>query len=205
MKPNGADRGLRAAVEELLRRYPNGIFPIVGAGDPVLRNPVQPYAGQLGDLLDATLDAMRRTMLDAPGVGLAANQIGLPLALAVMWDPGTDTSDPRERSPFACRAVINPTYQVVPSPDTGLVESRTFYEGCLSVPGYQAEVTRHRAVRFRGTDQDGTEFDEVLVGWPARIAQHETDHLAATLYVDKADLRTLATNQWLAAARSLPS
>jgi peptide deformylase len=82
--------------------------------------------------------------------------------------------------------LVNPAYQPVGG------ERAAFDEGCLSVPGYQAVVARCRTVRLTGSDERGTPFDEVLVGWPARIVQHETDHLAGTLYLDKADLRTLA-------------
>ena len=60
------------------------------------------------------------------------------------------------------------------------------------MPGYAAVVARHRGVHLVGHDERGVALDEELVGWPARIVQHETDHLGGTLYVDKADLRTLA-------------
>ncbi|GAA2243305.1 peptide deformylase [Rarobacter faecitabidus] len=189
---------VRKQVESLLRASADGILPIVRAGDPVLRERTEPYHGQLGDLLDAFLDAMRRTMLDAPGVGLAANQVGVALQIAVIWDPGGPKNDPRERPALPHRTIINPAYEHVSSPDTGELEVRSFHEGCLSVPGYQAEVARMRAVRLRCLDEAGAAIDEVLVGWPARIVQHETDHVGGGLYLDKADLRSLATNEWLA-------
>ncbi len=190
------DPALCRAVEDLLRQHPTGILPIVKAGHPVLRAVTTPYQGQLGDLLPDLLEYMRRTMLDAPGVGLAANQIGLGLALAVVWDPGTDDpDDPRERVAVPHRTILNPRYEAVAAPDSGEVEGRAFYEGCLSVPGYQAVVNRARAVRLIGQDEHGEPLDEVLVGWPARIVQHETDHLGGMLYLDRADLRSLAATE----------
>lgn len=187
------DKTLRRRVEKLLRDNPDGILPIVLAGDPVLREPTREYNGELGALFGTLLEAMRRTMLDAPGVGLAANQIGLPIAVAVLWNPpATSPDDPMERTALPHRTIVNPRYEHVVAPDADGLETRTFYEGCLSVPGYQAEVERFRAVRLIAQDEAGAPIDEVLTGWPARIVQHETDHLGGGLYIDKADLRTLA-------------
>ncbi len=185
----GEDASLRAHVGELLARFDDGVLPIVQAGHPVLRTPAVPYAGQLGDLLAPLLAAMRRTMHAAPGVGLAAPQVGIGLALAVVEDPGpgaTDEDD-RERSPLPFRVLVNPRYEAVGD------ARRTFAEGCLSVHGWQAERTRAHRVRLSGEDETGAPLDEVLTGWPARIVQHETDHLRGELYLDGADLRTLAS------------
>jgi peptide deformylase len=185
---------LRAHVQTLLDQNPEGVLPLIQAGDPVLRVGTQQYDGQLGDLLPDLLHAMHLTMLDAPGVGVAAPQVNVPLAIAVMWDPGTDDpDDTRERVPFEYRVVINPRYEPVGD------EKVSYFEGCLSVNGYQAVVARYRTVRFTGIDEHGDSFDEILTGWPARIAQHETDHLNGTLYIDKADIRSLTTTENLIA------
>ncbi|PFG36327.1 peptide deformylase [Flavimobilis soli] len=181
---------LRAAVAALLDRHPDGVLPIVQAGHPVLRTVSARYTGQLGDVLPRLLDAMVTTMHAAPGVGLAAPQIGVGLAIAVLEDPGLpagweQTADARERAPLALRTIINPTYDAVGD------ERRSFYEGCLSVEGYQAVVTRPRTVRLRAQDENGAAVDETLSGWPARIVQHETDHLEGALYVDRAETRSL--------------
>ena len=185
----GVDEGLRSHVLDLLETYPDGVLPIVQAGHPVLRTPAVPYAGQLGDVLPRLLDAMRTTMHAAPGVGLAAPQIGLGIAVAVVEDPGSpDPDDARERPPLGFRVLVNPRYEAVGGDD-----ERTFPEGCLSVHGWQAERTRPRSVRLTGEDETGAPVDEVLTGWPARIVQHETDHLRGELYLDGADLRTLAS------------
>lgn len=168
-------------------------LPIVQAGDPVLRQLAQPFDGQFSDqLLHDLIAAMRTTMYEAPGVGLAAPQIGLGLQLAVLEDEIDDDDaeieDPRERSHLPFRVIINPKYE--PILDAGKV---AFYEGCLSVEGYQAVVARPRSIRLTGFDENGTALDEVLSGWPARIVQHETDHLHGTLYLDRAEIRSLAT------------
>ncbi len=185
----GVDETLREHVLALLDAYDGGVLPIVQAGHPVLRTPTVPYAGQLGDVLPRFLDALRATMHAAPGVGLAAPQVGIGLAVAVVEDPGTPDAadDERERPPLAFRVLLNPRYEPVGD------ETRTFFEGCLSVHGWQAERTRYRSVRLTGEDGTGTPFDDVLTGWPARIVQHETDHLRGELYVDGADLRTLSS------------
>lgn len=189
-----------AQIRDLLTAYPEGVLPIVQAGHPVLRQVTEPYTDQLGDQLLAFLDAMHATMMDAPGVGVAATQVGVSLAIAVMWDPGTDDeTDTRERTPFDYRVIINPKYEPVGERQT------TYYEGCLSVEGYQAAVTRPYSVRLTGSDETGAAIDEVLTGWPARIAQHEIDHLAGTLYLDKAQIRSLSTSENLSELWSFDS
>ncbi|MGO1317625.1 MAG: peptide deformylase [Cellulomonadaceae bacterium] len=178
-------------VSDHLDAHPDGVLPIVCAGHPVLRSPAAAYTGQLGSLLPRLLEAMRATMHAAPGVGLAAPQIGLGLALAVAEDAGMGADargDARERTPLAFRVLVNPRYDPVGE------ELRSFYEGCLSVPGYQAVATRPRRVRLVAADHRGQDVDEILTGWPARIVQHETDHLRGRLYVDVAEPRSLCEN-----------
>lgn len=192
---------LADAVADLLdvafgREDAPGVLPIVQAGDPVLRSPAAPYVGQLGDQLPRLLEAMRRTMRAAPGVGLAAPQIGIGLALAVCEDAGIP-GDERERTPLPYRVLVNPRYEAMADDDPA--GSRVaFYEGCLSVDGWQAVVARPRRVRLTGQDETGADLDEVLVGWPARIVQHETDHLRGELYLDRAQTRSLTSNANLA-------
>jgi len=162
---------------------------IVQAGDPVLRQVAEPYDGQLDDgLLAELLMAMRTTMHDAPGVGLAAPQVGLSLAIAVVedvWPVDAEVAQARERTPVPYRVLVNPRYEPVTD------ERVAHYEGCLSVEGWQAVRSRWRTVRLTCTDERGAPVDEVLTGWPARIVQHETDHLAGRLYVDHAEMRSL--------------
>ncbi|MGV9856759.1 peptide deformylase [Streptomyces sp. NPDC003442] len=166
-------------------------LPILSAGIPVLRRPALPYEGQLAaDQLDRLLTAMREAMHSAPGVGLAAPQIGVPLRLAVIEDPAEVTAEVREargRVPQPYRVLVNPRYEPVGD------GRAAFFEGCLSVPGWQAVVGRPDRIRLRGQDETGRELDEEFTGWPARIVQHETDHLDGVLYLDLAETRSLSS------------
>jgi peptide deformylase len=182
---------LAERVEELLAA--GGPLPIVAAGDPVLRRGTEPYDGQLGpELLARFVGALRDTMHAAPGVGLAAPQVGVPLRLAVIEDPAPvpeEVAVARGRVPQPFRVLVNPVYEPVGG------ARAAFFEGCLSVPGYQAVVARHAEVRLRGQDEHGRAVDVVFTGWPARIVQHETDHLDGTLYLDRAELRSLSSTE----------
>ncbi|MET8131827.1 peptide deformylase [Streptomyces sp. NPDC005251] len=178
-------------VEELLGH--EGPLPIVAAGDPVLRRGAKPFDGQLDPgLLARFVAALRATMHAAPGVGLAAPQVGVPLRIAVIEDPAPVSDEVRVvrgRVPQPFRVLVNPSY-------VGIGPGRVaFFEGCLSVPGWQAVVARHTEVRLTALDEHGRAVDEVFSGWPARIVQHETDHLDGTLYLDHAELRSLSSNQ----------
>ncbi|MFJ8791911.1 peptide deformylase [Streptomyces sp. NPDC102462] len=180
---------LAERVEQLLAA--DGPLPIVAAGDPVLRRPAEPYDGQLEPaLLARFVEALRRTMHEAPGVGLAAPQVGVGLRIAVVEDPAAVPDEvrlARGRVPQPFRVLVNPSYTPVGG------GRAAFFEGCLSVPGWQAVVARHAEVRLRGEDERGRALDEVVSGWPARIVQHETDHLDGTLYLDRAELRSLSS------------
>nr|WP_230854751.1 peptide deformylase [Arthrobacter terrae] len=166
------------------------LAPIVQAGHPVLRSPARPVAGQLSaSELEALIELMRRTMHEAPGVGLAAPQIGLPLQLAVvedLYDLPAEIGAERERSPLEFLALLNPRYQAI---GTG---TASFYEGCLSMRGWQAVVERPSRVHLTYDDVTGLACHREFSGWAARIVAHETDHLRGTLYIDKALTRSLA-------------
>ena len=172
------------------------ILPIVEAGDPVLRRPAEPVdpselrSGALAGLIER----MRVTMEAAPGVGLAAPQIGRPLRLAVLYDgperwaqAGEADRAARERFGLPFTVLANPV--VRPAGD----ELARFYEGCLSVPGLTGLVARYRSVQVTALDAHGEPVDEVFTGWAARIVQHETDHLGGILYLDRVETRSLAT------------
>ncbi|MGW7256594.1 peptide deformylase [Streptomyces sp. NPDC054834] len=185
---------LAERVEELLAT--DGPLPIVAAGDPVLRRGTEPFEGQLEPaLLARFVQALRVTMHAAPGVGLAAPQVGVGLRIAVIEDPAPVPEEirlARGRVPQPFRVLVNPSYEPVG-------EGRAaFFEGCLSVPGWQAVVARHAEVRLRAEDEHGRAVDELFTGWPARIVQHETDHLDGTLYLDRAELRSLSSNEAMA-------
>ncbi|MFF3334645.1 peptide deformylase [Streptomyces sp. NPDC002888] len=182
---------LAERVEELLAT--DGPLPIVAAGDPVLRRGTERFDGQLDPaLLARFVEALRLTMHAAPGVGLAAPQVGVELRIAVIEDPAPvpeEIAVARGRVPQPFRVLVNAAYEPV-----GTARA-AFFEGCLSVPGYQAVVARHAEVRLTGEDEHGRPLDEVFTGWPARIVQHETDHLDGVLYLDRAELRSLSSHQ----------
>ncbi|CAL9355589.1 Peptide deformylase [Streptomyces sp. enrichment culture] len=188
-------------VEELLAV--RGPLPVVAAGDPVLRRGAEPFDGQLEPaLLARFVEALRVTMRAAPGVGLAAPQVGVGLRIAVIEDPAPVPEEvrlARGRVPQPFRVLVNPSYEPAGA------GRAAFFEGCLSVPGYQAVVARHAEVRLRGQDEHGRPLDEVFTGWPARIVQHETDHLDGTLYLDRAEPRSLSSHQAVVERWSQPT
>jgi peptide deformylase len=173
------------------------VLPIIQCGDPVLRRAADPV--DPADLRTAGLRRliaqMRATMEAAPGVGLAAPQVGVSLQLAVVQDGperwgqlNEEELAARERDALPFTVLVNPA--VTPVGENDLAG---FYEGCLSVPGLAAVVARHRAVRVEALDEHGEPVDRVFSGWPARIVQHEADHLGGRLYLDRAEARSLTT------------
>ena len=165
---------------------------IVQAGHPVLRAQALPFTGQLSAAdLGRLIAIMTETMRTAPGVGLAAPQIGIPLQLAVLedqWEVDADNAAARHRSPLELMTILNPRYTPLGT------ELACHYEGCLSMSGWQAVVDRAAVVDLAYDDEHGTARHRQFTGWQARIVQHETDHLAGTLYIDKAHTRSLAAN-----------
>jgi peptide deformylase len=173
------------------------VLPIVECGDPVLLRPAEPVdPAELGTSeLQLLIAQMRATMVAAPGVGLAAPQVGVPLQLAVMQDGperwGQLTEEDRtarQRNGLDFTVLVNPALRL-----TGDRDQVSFYEGCLSVPGLTGVVARHRAVRVEALDQYGQPVDRVFAGWAARIVQHEVDHLRGRLYLDRVETRSLCT------------
>lgn len=191
---------IRAAVQDLLAL--DGLPPIVQVGHPVLRQLAAPYDGQLEDTeLAQLIERMRDVMHAAPGVGLAAPQLGIPLQLAVLedhFDVDPVASEIRGRTPLGFFAILNPRYE----PEG--TSTASFYEGCLSMRGFQAVVTRHRDVQLHYQRPDGSTASEGFSGWQARIVQHETDHLRGGLYLDRAELRSLADDQQYSAHWAYP-
>ncbi|MDQ0821035.1 peptide deformylase [Arthrobacter sp. V4I6] len=170
-----------------------GVLPtIVQAGHPVLRQVAAPFDGQLNAAeLGQLIDLMRSVMHKAPGVGLAAPQLGIPLQLAVLEDQfqvDPEVAGTRGREPLPFFAMLNPSYRPL-GPSTV-----AFYEGCLSLNGLQAAVSRPESVRLDFTAPDGSRQERDFSGWQARIVQHETDHTHGILYLDRAELRSITTN-----------
>jgi peptide deformylase len=164
------------------------ILKIRAVGEPVLRTRAK--ALQPEEILlpktQELIAAMRETMHDAPGVGLAAPQVGLPLQLAVIEDREENMKDisrevlaERERKPVAFHVIINPVLTL----ESGAEPE--FFEGCLSVPGLMALVPRALKVKVECLDENGRAKVIRASGWHARILQHEIDHLFGALYVDR--------------------
>jgi len=140
------------------------------------------------------IEWMRETMSDAPGVGLAAPQIGLGLQLAVIEDKPENIKDApadfikeRERKAVPFHVLINPKITLDGEADV------EFFEGCLSLSGFTAMVPRARKVRVECLDHKGAPKVIDASGWYARILQHEIDHLKGTVYIDRMYQRTLMT------------
>jgi peptide deformylase len=178
------------------------LLPIVTIGDPVLRRPAEPVdpAVIATAAFQRLIDQMRETMIAAPGVGLAAPQVGLGVRLAVIEDSSERWADldprtlaERERTEVAFTVLVNPVVERIV--EDGAV---TFYEGCLSVPGYSGAVERDRTVWLSALGADGKPFSAIYSGWPARIVQHEVDHLNGRIYVDRVATRSLSTAENLA-------
>jgi peptide deformylase len=169
---------------------------IVQAGEVVLRQRARPLSGEeiRSREIQELIEHMRETMHDAPGVGLAAPQIGLPLQLAVIEDceeyqanVPQEVLAERERRPVPFHVLINPK---IVSSAGGPVE---FFEGCLSVEGFSAVVPRFSSVNVECLNENGVSRTIEASGWYARILQHEIDHLYGTLYIDRMHSRTFAT------------
>lgn len=140
------------------------------------------------------IERLRCGLVDDPGVGLAAPQIGVPWRVVLIQDPPefhTRVSEERlaelERTPVEPYVLINPEIESIGD------EHRTFFEGCLSVDGYCALVARYHTVRVRWLDPGGAPHQEVRHGWHARILQHEVDHLDGILYIDRMLTRSFMT------------
>ena len=169
---------------------------IVQIGEEVLRAPANELSREeiLSAKIQELIERMRDTMRNAPGVGLAAPQVGVRLQLAVIEDrevyhkklTPAQLSE-RQRQPIPFHVIINP--RIVSADNTGL----EFFEGCLSVAGYSAVVPRARAVTAEYLNEHAESKRVEAVGWYARILQHEIDHLGGVLYVDRMHTRTLTT------------
>lgn len=160
------------------------LLKIVQVGEPVLRMPARPLTRDeiRTESFQALIELMRETMRDAPGVGLAAPQIGEGLQLFVVEDSREDPRTQREVVPF--QVFVNPRLTIV---DATPVE---FFEGCLSLTGFSAVVPRALSVRVDALNHQGDPVSVEARGWYARILQHETDHLNGIVYIDRMRSRT---------------
>ena len=153
------------------------VLPIRVAGDPVLRQKAKKVR-KIDASIQKLIDDLIETMRDAPGVGLAASQVGVPLRVIVMEIPELDDREQPQRDLYV---LINP--QIVKRSG-----ERRLDEGCLSIPGYKAEVTRSVSVTVKGLNREGKEIrikaeDNLL----AEATEHEVDHTKGTLSIDHLD------------------
>ncbi len=183
-------------------------YKIVQVGDPVLRCRARELSRDeiATPGIQELIVRMRDTMRDAPGVGLAAPQIGESIQLVVIEDPPQAHAGmtpvqlaERERSAVAFHVLINPRLTVEGD------EQVATYEGCLSLAGFSMIVPRWRRVRVEALDEHGDPVVKVASGWYARILQHEIDHLRGVVCCDRMEPRSLTTqDNHLRYWRSLP-
>ena len=169
------------------------IRKIAQMGEPVLRGTTRELAPEelANPEIQRLIDDMIETMHDAGGVGIAAPQVYEPLRLCVM-ELGKNARYP-DLPELPITVLVNPVVEpLVPDPSSPAPEDTvTMYEGCLSVQGIRGRVRRPRKVRVRAMGRHGEPIDMLLEGPLASVVQHETDHLHGTLFVDRADPRTL--------------
>ena len=153
---------------------------IVTVGDPVLRErarevtPEELRSPEVQQLIDDLIDTKRA----ANGAGIAANQIGETLRIAIVEvEPGNPRYPYKPAVPLT--VIVNPTVEPVAG------ETAEINEGCLSVPGLRGTVDRHMRVRVRYVDRDGNEHIEERGGLTAGTFQHEVDHLDGVLFLDR--------------------
>jgi peptide deformylase len=146
------------------------IKPLIILPDPVLRQVSVPVEG-VDDAIRRLAEDMLETMYDAPGIGLAAIQIGVPRRMLVI-----DLSKEDEEN--APQIFINP--EILSTTD----ERSVYEEGCLSIPDYYAEVERPAGIRVRYLDREGRQQESDADGLLATCLQHEIDHLNGVLFID---------------------
>ena len=151
------------------------ILPIIETPDPRLRTISKPVE-KVDDELRRLMDDMLETMYDAPGIGLAAIQVGVPKRVLVI--------DLQEEEDAEGKPIRHPRYFVNPEIVWSSDEASTYQEGCLSVPEIYAEVDRPERVRVKWLDYDGQPHEEELEGLLATCLQHEMDHLEGILFID---------------------
>jgi peptide deformylase len=158
-----------------------GLRTIVTLPDPVLRRKARPVS-TFDKNLQTLIDDMIETMREAPGVGLAAPQVGIPERLIVIEyadPPEEDEEEPKEVKP-KLYVMANP--EIVKASD----EKVLGVEGCLSIPGLVGEVERFATVQVKGLNRRGQPMKVKAEGWLARIFQHEIDHVNGVVFPDRA-------------------
>lgn len=156
-------------------------YQIIKMPDPVLKE-IAKQVGQVDDAVRKQMDLMLKTMYEAPGIGLAANQVGL-LNRVIVMDIAQREDDKGTRKPIV---MANP--EIIWESE----EPSVWEEGCLSIPGQYADVERPLQVRIKYLDYDGKLQERQFEGLGSHCVQHEIDHLNGTLFIDH--LSTLKRN-----------
>lgn len=168
------------------------LLKIAQIGHPVLRQIAQPVADVADPETRRLMDDMVATMLDAPGIGLAAPQVYRSTRLIVFSVPAERLGPDDPPPPDGISVLANPAFE--PLDD----ERATGVEGCLSIPHLRGLVQRYRRIVYRGVAPDGSSVEQVAEGMVARVIQHEIDHLDGVLFLDRmCDLKALATDDEL--------
>jgi peptide deformylase len=161
---------------------------VVEIGDPVLRQRARELTREeiSSPEIQALIDDLIETKRATHGAGIAANQVGEAVRVAIVE---VEEENPRYpyKPPEPLTVIVNPTIEPVGD------ETVEINEGCLSVPDLRGSLSRHLEVRVRYLDRDGHEREEVKRGLTAGTYQHEVDHLDGILFVDRADPKTFAT------------
>jgi peptide deformylase len=161
---------------------------VVEIGDPVLRKRARELSHEeiASPAIQGLIDDLIETKRATHGAGIAANQVGEPVRVAIVE---VEEGNPRYpyKPPEPLTVMVNPTIEPVGD------EMVEINEGCLSVPDLRGSLERHLAVRVHYLDRHGEEHEDVKRGLTAGSYQHEVDHLDGTLFVDRADPRTFAT------------
>lgn len=152
---------------------------IVTLPEPVLRRKAHTVT-KVDKNLQTVIDDMIETMREAPGVGLAAPQIGLSERIIVVEYFEREEDEEKEDAPKKVWVVLNP--EIVKSSEERVMG----VEGCLSIPGLVGEVERHAAIQVKGLNRHGKPTKIKAEGWLARIFQHEIDHLNGIVFPDRA-------------------
>jgi len=175
------------------------ILKIIQTGDKVLRKKAKKLSlSQLNSSeTQQLIDLMIATLRDRPGVGLAAPQVGESLQIIIIEDKkeyqekvSKELLEAQIRIPVSLKIIINPVLHIIDEGDDNL-----FFEGCLSIDGYAAIVSRANKVKVSGLNREGEKISFVAEGWLARILQHEVNHLNGSLYVDKMLPQTFITDK----------
>ena len=174
------------------------ILKIARMGHPVLAHPARLVEDPAAPDIRALVRDMAETMLDAPGIGLAAPQVHVPLRIVVFQVPAErdetssvareahdETAEDPARVPEGLNVLINPVIEPLGE------EMEEDWEGCLSVPGMTGRVPRLARIRYSGVDAEGRRFQREAAGFHARVVQHECDHLDGILYPQR--MRDLAS------------